>query len=78
VFFAQQNAHRRWKIIFGKTYVWWRISLGFGSGFTDISVAPSAIYNFNEYVAWGGLQYKYLKRNFSSHLYGGSVIAFNP
>jgi hypothetical protein len=56
-------AHRRWKINFGKRTVWWRIGLGFGSGFTDISVAPSAIYNFNEYVAFGaGLQYKYLKQ----------------
>jgi hypothetical protein len=54
VFFAQQMiAHRRWKILenvqFGGG-----IGLGFGSGFTDISVAPSAIYNFNEYVALGG------------------------
>ena len=58
------------------------IGLGFGSGFTDISLAPSAIYNFNEYVAFGaGLQYKYLKQRdfFASHLYGGSVIALlNP
>jgi hypothetical protein len=38
------------------------IGLGFGSGFTDISVAPSAIYNFNEYVFGAGLQYKYLKQ----------------
>ena len=58
------------------------IGLGFGSGFTDISVAPSAIYNINEYVALGaGLQYKYLKQRdfFASHLYGGSAISlFNP
>lgn len=58
------------------------IGLGFGSGFTDIAVAPSAIYNFNEYVAFGaGLQYKYLKQRdfFASHLYGGSFIALlNP
>ncbi|MFV8379762.1 hypothetical protein [Flavobacterium sp. LB3R33] len=58
------------------------IGLGFGSGYTDISLAPSAIYNFNEYVALGvGLQYKYLKQRdyYASHLYGGSVIGlFNP
>ena len=58
------------------------IGLGFGSGYTDISVAPSAIYNFNEYVALGvGLQYKYLKQKdfYASHLYGGSIIGlFNP
>jgi hypothetical protein len=63
--FAQQNdstpkmENQFWKNVqFGG-----RIGLGFGSGFTDISVAPSAIYNFNEYVAFGaGLQYKYLKQ----------------
>jgi len=58
------------------------IGLGFGSGFTDITLAPSAIYNFNEYVAMGaGLQYKYLKQRdlYASHLYGGSTIGlFNP
>lgn len=56
--------------------------LSLGSGYTDISIAPSAIYNFNEYVAMGvGLQYTYAsQRNFyTSNLYGGSVIAlFNP
>jgi hypothetical protein len=25
------------------------VGLGFGSNYTDISLAPSAIYNFNEY-----------------------------
>ncbi|MFV8368601.1 hypothetical protein [Flavobacterium sp. LB2R40] len=58
------------------------IGLGFGSGYTDIALAPSAIYNFNEYVALGiGLQYKYLKQKdlYASHLYGGSGIGlFNP
>nr|WP_315231674.1 hypothetical protein [uncultured Flavobacterium sp.] len=58
------------------------IGLGFGSGYTDISLAPSAIYNFNDYMALGvGLQYKYLKQRdyYASHLYGGSVIGlFNP
>ncbi|SDG97987.1 hypothetical protein SAMN04488062_103269 [Flavobacterium omnivorum] len=58
------------------------IGLGFGSGYTDVSVAPSVIYNFNEYVALGvGLQYKYLKQKdfYASHLYGGSAIGFfNP
>ncbi|MBC5840720.1 hypothetical protein H8R23_04820 [Flavobacterium sp. F-380] len=58
------------------------LGLSLGSGYTDISVAPSAIYNFNEYVAMGvGLQYTYAsQRNFyTSNLYGGSIIAlFNP
>lgn len=58
------------------------LGLSLGSGYTDISIAPSAIYNFNEYIAMGvGLQYTYAsQRNFyTSNLYGGSVIAlFNP
>ncbi|CAM2829285.1 hypothetical protein [Flavobacterium frigoris] len=58
------------------------IGLGFGTGYTDITLAPSAIYNFNEYVALGlGAQYTYLKQKnyYASHLYGGSIIGlFNP
>lgn len=58
------------------------LGLGFGSGYTDISIAPSAIYNFNEYAALGlGAQYKYLKQKdfYASNLYGGSIIGLlNP
>ena len=58
------------------------LGLGLGSGYTDIMVAPSAIYNFNEYVAFGiGLQYSYVsQRNFySANMYGGSALALlNP
>lgn len=58
------------------------IGLGFGSEYTNISLAPSAIYNFNEYVALGlGAQYTYAKQKnyYASHLYGGSIVAlFNP
>jgi hypothetical protein len=58
------------------------LGLGIGSGYTNITVAPSGIYNFNKYVSLGlGLQYSYLKQNdfFSSSMYGGSVIGlFNP
>jgi long-subunit fatty acid transport protein len=58
------------------------LGLGFGSGYTDITVAPSGIYNFNNYVALGvGLQGSYVstKNLFSSAIYGGSVIGlFNP
>ena len=58
------------------------IGLSFGSGYTDITIAPSAIYNFNQYVALGlGAQYTYIKQKnyYASNLYGGSIIAlFNP
>ncbi|MES2545585.1 MAG: hypothetical protein V4548_11920 [Bacteroidota bacterium] len=53
-----------------------------GSGYTDLTLAPSAIYNFNEYVAAGvGLQGSYVssKDYFSSAIYGASLITlFNP
>ncbi|MFV5694034.1 hypothetical protein ACM55G_01175 [Flavobacterium sp. LB3P122] len=58
------------------------IGLSFATGYTDISLAPSAIYNFNQYIALGlGAQYIYVKQKnyYASHLYGGSVIGlFNP
>lgn len=58
------------------------LGLGFGNGSTDISVAPSAVYNFNDYFAAGvGLQYSYFrqKNEFKSNNYGGSVMGlFNP
>jgi hypothetical protein len=43
-------------------------------------LAPSAIYNFNEYVALGlGGQYTYLKQKnyYASHFYGGSIIGYS-
>lgn len=58
------------------------LGLSIGSGYTDISVAPSAIYNVNEYFAVGlGAQYTYVKvkNSYNSNLYGGSLITlFNP
>lgn len=58
------------------------LALGIGNGFTSISVAPSGIYNFNNYFSAGlGVQYSYLKQKdfYSSSMYGGSVIGlFQP
>lgn len=58
------------------------LGLGFGSGYTDITIAPTAIYNFNEYFSLGtGVQYSYLRQKgfFKSNNYGGSIIGlFNP
>ena len=56
--------------------------LAIGNGFTDITVAPSAIYNFNDHFALGtGLQYSNLKQKnyYSSNVYGASLIGlYNP
>ncbi len=58
------------------------LGLAIGSGFTDITVAPSAVYNFNDYFGLGlGLQGSYIKakNDYSSFLYGASVVGlFNP
>lgn len=81
--FAQQNyvidnSNRFWdKVQFGGG-----LGLGIGSGYTDISVMPSAVYNVNEIVAVGvGLQFGYLssKSYYNSFVYGGSVVGLvNP
>lgn len=53
------------------------VGAGFGSGYTDLLVAPSAIYSFNDYVAAGvGLQGSYVrvKDQYDSWIYGASLI----
>lgn len=57
------------------------LGIGFGSNSTVISVSPSAIYNFNRYIAAGlGGSYLYAKQNdVRSNVYGASALAlFNP
>jgi len=55
------------------------LGLSFGSGYFMWSVAPSAIYNFNEQFSAGvGLSYMYLREkrfnNYRFSAYGGSLI----
>lgn len=58
------------------------IGVSVGSGAADIMVAPSAIYNFNEYVSAGlGVHYSYVKQRdfYRANTYGVSVLTlFNP
>jgi hypothetical protein len=63
------------------------LALSFGTGYTDIMLAPGAIYNFNQYFALGvGLQGSYvnvkdydLRGSYESWIYGGSLIGLaNP
>jgi hypothetical protein len=53
-----------------------------GSGYTDITIAPSAIYKLNHYVALGGgLQGSFVSQKdyYTSGIYGASLISlFNP
>lgn len=58
------------------------LGLNIGSGFTNIVVAPSVIYDVNSYFSAGaGIQGSYVKwkNNFESYIYGASIIALvNP
>lgn len=74
---APQRSDFRSRVQFGAG-----LGLSIGSGYTNVSLSPSAIYNFNNYFAAGaGLQASYaLSENyFESIIYGGSLIGiFNP
>jgi len=53
------------------------IGLSFGDGFFSGTLAPSAIYEFNDRLAFGvGLNFSYntLKNNYKSTIIGGSVL----
>lgn len=58
------------------------LGLSLGSGFTNIAVAPGAIYDFNNYFSAGvGLQGSYVdvRDEFESYIYGGSLVGLvNP
>jgi hypothetical protein len=73
---TQQNDF--WK----KVQVGGGIGLSFGSGYTDITISPSAIYNINSIVAVGtGLQFGFVsaKNDYTSTIYGASLIGLlNP
>ena len=81
-FYAQQQNQQTFPK--AKTDAFWNhvqfggsFGLAIGNDFTDITIAPSAIYNFNEHFAFGtGLQYSNLKQKnyYSSNVYGGSLI----
>jgi long-subunit fatty acid transport protein len=58
------------------------LGLNFGNNVTSITVAPSAIYDVNQYVSLGlGVQGSYvsLRNSYKSYIYGGSLIGLiNP
>jgi hypothetical protein len=88
VLFSTSAIAQQKYVIDNKNHFWEKVQfggsvgLGIGSGYTDISVMPSAIYNVNEVVALGGgLQFGYLSsRNYyTSTVYGGSLVGLvNP
>lgn len=58
------------------------IGMSFASGYTDVTIAPSAIHNINSIVAVGtALQFGFIsaKDHYTSTVYGGSLIGLiNP
>lgn len=81
--YAQESSNLQQKSNFWKdVHFGGGLGLGIGSGYTNIMVAPSGIYNVNEYFSTGlGAQYSYVSSRdyFNSHLYGVSLIElFNP
>lgn len=58
------------------------LGLGFGSNYTNIALAPSAIYDFNQYISAGiALQGSYVKQKnfYESYMYGPTFIVLgNP
>ena len=82
--FAQQQAipSTKQKDFWSNVQIGGGLGLSIGSGYTDITVSPSAIYNINPMVAVGtALQFGYVssKNNYTSTMYGISLIGlFNP
>ncbi|MEZ4839558.1 hypothetical protein [Flavobacterium sp.] len=58
------------------------LGLAIGNNYTDITIAPGAIYDFNQYISLGfGVQGSYVKQKnyFESYIYGASMIVLgNP
>lgn len=76
--FGQGQAIKAKSDFWEKVHFGGGFGLSIGSGYSDITLAPSAIYNFNKYVSAGvGLQGSYVSsRNyFTSTHYGGSLIS---
>lgn len=79
---AQQNKSAAANPFWDKVRYGGGFGLGFGSGYTDITLAPNAIYHFNEQIGLGiGIQASFnrLKDQYASFLYGVNAIAiYNP
>lgn len=79
---TQQDSTRVKSIFWQHVQFGGGVGLSIGSGYTDVSIAPGAIYNFNRYAAAGvGLQGSYVrvKNEYESYIYGGSLIGlFRP
>ncbi len=80
--YSQANEENQAKNFWKELQYGGSFGLNLGSGYTEIAVAPSAIYPINQYISIGsGLigSYTRLKNQYTSSIYGVSVISlFNP
>lgn len=78
---AQNNQQKPSSDFWSKVRFGGGLGLNFGTGFTDITVAPTALYQPNPYIAFGpGLRYTYQQNgDLRTSLYGfsGTILA-NP
>lgn len=77
LFYAQENPRAKTDAFWSHVRFGGSFGLAIGNDFTDVTIAPSAIYNFNDHFALGtGLQYSHLRQKnyYSSNVYGGSLI----
>ena len=78
----QRETHKSKSDFWEKVQFGGGVGASFGNNYTDVSLAPGAIYNFNEYLAAGiGLQGSYVRvrNNYNSYIYGGSIVGLvNP
>jgi hypothetical protein len=77
-----QNPNPPKSLFWSKVKIGGGLGLNFGNNSTTVSIAPSAVYEFNQYVSAGvGLQGSYvsLRDSYKSYIYGGSLVGlFNP
>ena len=82
LFITQINAQEQTNEFWDNVRFGGGIGLSFGDGFFSGTLAPSAIYDFNDKFALGlGLNVTYNKRQdfYKSTIFGGSIISlFNP
>lgn len=83
----QQNYSQNQPVAAPKSEFWQKVQFGGGLGltfgnFTEVTIAPAAIYRFNPKLAIGpGIQYSYVSSRdfFRSTMYGASLMTlYNP
>ncbi len=82
IFFSHSAHAQQSGSFWSKVRIGGSLGAAFGSGYTDVVIAPGALYEINPYVGVGvGLQGSYVHQRdyYSTFMYGGSVLGVvNP